>query len=330
MPVLSRIAALALLWLGVALSSAPLAAPASAQPIAGKPLKLVVPFGPGGSGDTIARLIALHLPERIGQPVVVENRMGAGGNIGADAVAKSEADGSTLLMAANYLAIAPGLYKKMSYDPIKDLAPVTLVGSIPMVLVVNPAVPARSVAELVALAKAKPGDLAYATPGLGTSTHLATELFKQQAGIELRHVPYRANPLAMNDVIGGQIPVFFDFVTTGAPHVRAGKVRGLATTGRKRPPVLPELPTMIEAGVADFEATTWIAVFAAAGTPRNTIVRLHDEMAAILALPAVKERLDTFGVDIAAAGPDQLAALLKSNTEKWGAVIAKAGIARLD
>jgi tripartite-type tricarboxylate transporter receptor subunit TctC len=328
MPVLSRIATLALLGLGVALSSAP--STASAQSIVGKPLKFVVPFGPGGSGDTIARLIGHYLPERIGQPVVVENRMGAGGNIGADAVAKSEPDGTTLLMAANYLAIAPGLYKKMSYDPIKDLAPVTLVGSIPMVVVVNPAVPAQSIVELVALAKSRPGELTYATPGLGTSTHLATELFKQQTGTDLRHVPYRANPLAMNDVIGGQVPVFFDFVTTGAPHVRAGKVRGLATTGLKRSPVLPELPTMIEAGVPDFEATTWIAVFAAAGTPRNIIVRLHDEMAAILRLPAVKERLGTFGLDIAAEGPDQLGALLKSDTEKWGAVIQKAGIARLD
>jgi tripartite-type tricarboxylate transporter receptor subunit TctC len=196
--------------------------------------------------------------------------------------------------------------------------------------VVNPALPAQTVAELVALARTKPGELAYATPGLGTSTHLATELLKQQTGIELRHVPYRANPLAMNDVIGGQVPVFFDFVTTGAPHVRAGKVRGLATTGLARSPVLPELPTMIEAGVADFEATTWIAVFAAAGTPRNTIVRLHDEMAAILALPAVKDRLGTFGLDIAAEGPDRLGTLLKSDTEKWGAVIQKAGIERLD
>ena len=326
MPILSRVAALALLGLGVALSTAP----SGAQSIASKPLKFVVPFGPGGSGDTIARLIGLHLPERIGQPVVVENRMGAGGNIGADAVAKSDPDGTTLLMAANYLAIAPGLYKKMSYHPIKDLAPITLVGSIPMVVVVNPAVPAQSIAELVALAKSKPGDLAYATPGLGTSTHLATELFKQQTGTDLRHVPYRANPLAMNDVIGGQVPVFFDFVTTGAPHVRAGKVRGLATTGLKRSPVLPELPTMIEAGVSDFEATTWIAVFAAAGTPRDTIIRLHNEMAAILAMPAVKERLGTFGLDIVAEGPDQLGALLKADTEKWAAVIQKAGIARLD
>jgi tripartite-type tricarboxylate transporter receptor subunit TctC len=326
MPLLSRIVAPAALGLAVALT--PL--PSLAQPLASKPLKFVVPFGPGGSGDTIARLLAAHLPERIGQPVVVENRMGAGGNIGADAVAKSEPDGSTLLMAANYLAIAPGLYKKMGYDPIKDLAPVTLVGSIPMVVVVNPAVPAKSIAELVALAKAKPGDLAYATPGLGTSTHLATELFKQQTGTDLRHVPYRANPLAMTDVIAGQVPVFFDFVSTGAPHVRAGKVRGLATTGLKRSAVLPELPTMIEAGVPDFEATTWIAVFAAAGTPRNTIVRLHNEMVAILAMPAVKERLDAFGLDIAGDGPDALGGLLKSDTQKWSAVIAKAGIPPLD
>jgi len=326
MPVLSRIAALALLGLGVALSSVP----AVAQSVVSKPLRFIVPFGPGGTGDTIARLIGQHLPERIGQPVVVENRMGAGGNIGADAVAKSDPDGATLLMAANYLAIAPGMYKKMNYDPIKDLAPVTLVGSIPMVLVVNPAVPARTVAELVALAKSKPAELAYATPGLGTSTHLASELFKQQTGTDIRHVPYRANPLAMNDVIGGQIQVFFDFVSTGAPQVQSGKVRGLATTGLKRSPVLPELPTMIEAGVPNFEATTWIAVFAAAGTPRNTIVRLHNEIAAILAMPAIKERLSAFGLDIAAEGPDPLGALLKSDTEKWSAVIAKAAIARID
>jgi tripartite-type tricarboxylate transporter receptor subunit TctC len=326
MPVLSRIVALALLGFGCALSSAP----SAAQSIVSKPLRFVVPFGPGGSGDTIARLIGLHLSERIRQPVVVENRMGAGGNIGADAVAKSEPDGGTLLMAANYLAMAPNLYTKMSYDPMKDLAPVTMVGNVPMVVVVNLAVPAQSIAELIKLAKAKPGELSYATPGHGTSTHLASELFKQLAGIDMRHVPYRANPLAMNDVIAGQVPVFMDLVTTGAPHVRGGKVRGLATTGPKRSPVLPELPTMIEAGVPNFDVTTWIAVFAAGGTPRDTAARLHKEIAAILAMPAVKERLETFGIDISGDGPDQLAAILKSDTEKWGAVVRKAGIARLD
>lgn len=326
MPVLSRVAALVML----SMAAASVPAPSPAQPVVSKPLRFVVPFGPGGSGDTIARLIGQHLSERIGQPVVVENRMGAGGNIGADAVAKSDPDGTTLLMAANYVAIAPSLYKKMSYDPMKDLAPVTLIGSTPMVVVVNLSVQAATIPELIALAKSKPGELAYASPGLGTSTHLACELFKQKAGIDLRHVPYRSNPLAMNDVLGGQIPVFMDLVTTGAPHVRGGKVRGLATTGVKRSAVLPELPTMMEAGVPDFDVTTWIAVFAAGGTPRGTTERLHKEIAAILAMPAVKERLSTFGIDIAAEGPDRLGALLKSDTERWGAVIQKAGIARID
>jgi tripartite-type tricarboxylate transporter receptor subunit TctC len=304
--------------------------PSQAQPLPAKPLKFIVPFGPGGSGDTLARLIGQHLSERIGQPVVAENRMGAGGNIGADVVAKSEPDGTTLLMGANYVTIAPSLYKKMSYDPIKDLVPVTMIGSIPFVLVVNNAVNARSVAELIALAKSKPNEFAYATPGLGTSTHLATELFKQQTGTEIRHVPYRANPLAMNDVIGGQIQVFFDFVTTGAPQVRADKVRGLGTTGLKRSHVLPELPTMVEAGVPGFEVSTWIAVFAAGGTPRPIVNRLHNELTAILALPAVKERLGTLGYDIAAQGPDELAAVVKADTAKWAAVIEKAGIAKID
>ena len=325
---MSVIAHAVVLALGLGLALSP--APSSAQSLPAKPLKFIVPFGPGGSGDTLARLIGQHLSERIGQPVVAENRMGAGGNIGADVVAKSEPDGTTLLMGANYVAIAPNLYKKMSYDPVKDLAPVTNIGSIPMVLVVNNAVPAKTVAELVALVKSKPGEFAYALPGLGTSTHLASELFKQHAGIDMRPVPYRANPLAMTDVIAGQVPVFFDFVTTGAPQVRAGRVRGLATTALKRTPALPELPTMIEAGVPDFEATTWIAVFVAGATPRNIVLRLHSEIAAILALPAVKERLTTLGYNISGDGPDQLAALVKSDTAKWGAVIQKAGIAKIE
>jgi tripartite-type tricarboxylate transporter receptor subunit TctC len=326
MPVLSRVAALALIGLAFALSPVP----SHAQSLPSKPIKFIVPFGPGGSGDTLARLIGHHLSERIGQPVVAENRMGAGGNIGADVVAKSEPDGTTLLMGANYVAIARNLYKKMSYDPAKDLAPVTNIGNIPMVLVVNNSVPARTVAELIALVKSKPGEFAYALPGLGTSTHLASELFKQQAGIDMRPVPYRANPLAMTDVIAGQVPVFFDFVTTGAPQVLSGRVRGLATTGLKRSPALPDLPTMIEAGVVNFEASTWIAVFVAGGTPRNIVMRLHREIAAILALPAVKNRLTALGYDISADGPDQLAALIKADTAKWGAVIQKAGIAKID
>jgi tripartite-type tricarboxylate transporter receptor subunit TctC len=323
---LSRVAAMLLFGLGLGLSCAP----SQAQPLPAKPLRFIVPFGPGGTGDTLSRLIGQHLSERIGKPVVVENRMGAGGNIGADVVAKSDPDGTTLLMGANYVTVAPSLYKRMSYDPMKDLAPVTLIGSVPSVLVVNNSVAANTVAELIALAKSKPNEFAYATPGLGTSTHLATELFKQQTGTEIRHVPYRANPLAMNDVIGGQIQVFFDLQTTGAPQVRAGKVRGLATTGLKRSQLLPELPTMIEAGVPNFEVSTWIAIFTRAGSPRETIDRLHSDIAAILAMPAVKDRLTTLGYDVAAAGPAELAALMKSDTERWAAVIEKAGIAKID
>ena len=326
MAVLCRGAALGLIGLALTLPCQP--SQAQWQPT--KPIKFIVPFGPGGSGDTLARLIGHHLSERIGQPVVAENRMGAGGNIGADVVAKSDPDGTTLLMGANYVAISPSMYKKMSYDPAKDLAPVTNIGSIPMVLVVNNAVAAQSVAELVTLIKSKPGEFTYALPGLGTSTHLASELFKQQAGIDMRPVPYRANPLAMTDVIAGQVPVFFDFVTTGGPQVRNGKVRGLATTALKRSPALSELPTMVEAGFANFEATTWIAVFVAGGTPRNIVMRLHSEIAAILALPAVKDRLTTLGYEISGDGPDQLAALIKSDTAKWAAVIEKAGIAKID
>lgn len=326
MPKLSRAAAFAIAGLGLALSNLPL----WAQSLPSKPIRFIVPFGPGGSGDTLARLIGQHLSERVGQPVVVENRMGAGGNIGADAVAKSDPDGTTLLMGANYVTIAPSLYKKMNYDPIKDLAPITLVGRIPNVLVVNLQIPAQSVGELIALAKSKPGELTYATPGLATSTHLATERFKQQTGTDVRHVPYRANPLAMNDVIGGQISMFFDFVTTGAPQVRAGKVRGLATTGTKRSHVLPELPTMIEAGVPDFDESTWLAIFAAGATPKPVVVRLHNEIAAILSTAAVKDRLTTLGYEIAAEGPDTLAGVMKSDTDKWSAVIRKAGIERID
>jgi tripartite-type tricarboxylate transporter receptor subunit TctC len=303
---------------------------AVAQTVPSKPLKFIVPFGPGGSGDTIARLIGQHLTERTGQTVIAENRMGAGGNIGADAVAKSDPDGSTLLMGANYVSISPSLYRKMNYDPIKDLAPVTLIGSIPKVLTINLAIPANNVTQLIALAKSKPGEFAYGTPGLGTSTHLTTELFKQRTGIDIRHVPYRSNPAAMTDLIAGQIQVFFDFVSTGAPQVQGGKVRGLATTGLKRAASLPDLPTMIEAGVPNFESATWIAVFAAGGTPRPTLQRLHNEIAAILALPAVRERLGTFGLEITAEGPDALGALVKSDTERWRGVIQKAGIERID
>jgi len=258
--------------------------------------------------------------------VVVENKPGAGGNLGTDYVAKAAPDGYTLLMSPSSIAIAPHLYTKLSFDPVKDFVPVTLVGSIPMVVVVTPDFPAKSIAELIAMAKTKPGDIPYASAGNGTTNHLAVELFKITTGIDLLHVPYRGNPLAIMDVIGGRVPVFFDFVLTGLPHVRDGKVRALATTGLHRSAVLPDVPTVIEAGVPNFEAATWFGVFAPARTPREITDKLNAEILDILTLPALRERLTGLGVDIIAEGPEQLAALTAADLAKWGPIIQKAGV----
>ena len=306
------------------------AASSPAQPYPSKPIKLISAFSPGGSSDTLARIIGQHLAERLGQAVLVESRTGAGGNIGADSVAKSPPDGHTLLMGTSSFPVAVNLYRKLSYDLVRDLAPVTLIGGTTMLLVAHPNLPVRTIAELVALAKAKPGDIAYATAGQGTVNHLNMELFSGQMGITLRHIPYRSNPLAMNDVIPGHVPVFLDFITTGAPHVRAGKVRALATTGLTRSALLSDVPTMMEAGVPKYEAQAWFGVFASGGTPRAVIDRLHAEIAAILAMPTVKERLNTLGVDITIGNPDQLAALVKADIEKWRVVIQRAGIDKVD
>ena len=215
--------------------------PASAQAYPTKPIRIINPFSPGGSSDTLARTIGQYLTERLGQSVLVESRTGAGGNIGAEAAAKSPADGYTLLMGTSFLPLAVNMHRKLGYDLVRDLAPVTLIGGTAMLLVVNPQVPARTLGELAALAKAKPGELSYATPGLGTPNHLAMELLVDRLGVSLRHVPYRSNPLAMNDLIAGHVPVLLDFVSTGAPHVRTGAARALASTGRTRAAVLPEV-----------------------------------------------------------------------------------------
>ena len=301
-----------------------------AQNYPSKPIKFINAFSPGGSSDTLARVIAQHLTERLGQPVIVESRTGAGGNIGADSVAKAAPDGYTLLMGTASLPVATNLYRKLNYDLVKDLAPVTLIGGTSMVLVVNARFPAKTVAELVAMAKSKTGEIAYASPGQGTLNHLDVELFAGKMGINLRHIPYRSSPLAMNDVIAGHVPVFLDFITTGAPHVRSGKVRALATTGLVRSAVLPEIPTMIEAGVTDYHAQAWFGVFTTGGTPRPIIDRLHTEIATILAIPSVKERLNSLGLEITVGNPDQLAALVRTDIEKWRGVVERSGVEKTD
>jgi tripartite-type tricarboxylate transporter receptor subunit TctC len=302
------------------------ALPASAQNYPSRSIAVVVPFPAGGSADTLARLIGQMLSERLGQAVIVENKPGAGGNLGTDAVAKAAPDGYTLLLTPSSIAIAPALYTKLPFDPIKDFAPVTLLGSIPMVVVVYPEFPPKTLAELIALAKAKPGEISYASAGNGSTNHLAVELFKIKTGIDMLHVPYRGNPLAVVDVIAGRVPVFFDFVLTGLPHVREGKVRALAVTGAHRSQVLPDVPTVAEAGVPGFEASTWFAVYAPAGTKPEIVEKLNTEILAVLALPKIRERLTALGVDILAEGPQGLAALTKSDLEKWGPIVQKAGV----
>ena len=248
--------------------------------------------------------------------------------IGADAVAKSPPDGYTLLGGTSFLPLAVHTHKKLPFDLLKDLTPVTLIGGTSMLLVAHPSLPAKSMAELIALAKSRPGELTYASPGTGTPNHLAMELLNDQVGVSMRHVPYRSNPLAMNDVIAGHVPMLLDFVSTGAPHVRSGAVRALGTTGPKRAKVLPDVPTMMEAGVANFQTQAWFAVFAPGGTPSDIIAKLNTEIAAVLAMPAVQERLDALGIELTVGGPDQLAALIKSDLATWGPVVAKSGMAK--
>ena len=302
------------------------ALPAQAQSYPTRSVTVVVPFPAGGSADTLARLIGQYLGDRLGQTFVVENKPGTGGNIGTDFVAKAMPDGYTLLLTPSSIAIAPSLYAKLAYDPVRDFAPVTLLGSIPMVVVVTPGFPAKTIAELIALAKAKPGEISYASAGNGSTNHLAVELFKSMTGIEMLHVPYRGNPLAVVDVIAGRVPVFFDFVLTGLPHIREGKVRALATTGGHRSQVLSDVPTVAESGVPGFEASTWFAVYAPAGTPPAIVEKLNKEVLAVLAMPAMRERLTALGVDILAEGPEALAALTRSDLEKWGPIVQKAGV----
>jgi tripartite-type tricarboxylate transporter receptor subunit TctC len=306
-----------------------LAAPNSnlfAQSYPTRPIRIIVTFPPGGSSDTLTRVVAQEMSESLGQPVVIENRTGAGGNIGVEAAAKSPPDGYTLLSSSSSLPLAGVLYSKLNFDPLNDFAPIAMIGSSPMLVTVNPKVAATSIQELIALAKQKPGEIAYASAGHGSMNHLAVELFKLQTGIDVRHVPYRGNPLAAIDVISGHVPLFFDYLLTGLPHVKDGKLRALATTGDKRTPALPELPTVSEAGVPGFEASLWFAFFAPAGTPKEIVEKLTRSVQGALAKPAVKARLDTLGVDVDAQGPEKLAAVMKSDFAKWKEVREKTGL----
>ena len=290
---------------------------------------MIVTYPPGGGADTVARLLSPKLGEGLGQPVLVENRPGASGTIGADLVAKSPADGYTLMLDASAYAVNPSLYPKLPYDPLKAFRPVTVLVLFPNVLVVNPEVPARSVGELVALAKSQPGKIAYASSGNGSAQHLAAELFRQRAGLDMVHVPYKGGGPALQDVMGGQVPVFFANMASGLSHVKSGKLRALAVTGAKRSASLPNVPTVAEAGIPGYEVYEWNAVFAPAGTSEAIVKRLHAEIVKVLALPEVRDRITALGGEIAATSPGEADRWVRAQIEVWSRVVKTAGIGRL-
>ena len=291
-----------------------------------RPVKVIVPSPPGGGTDILARVLAQHLSKALGQPFFVENKAGAGNMIGIEFVAHAPADGYTVLVVPSTLALNSVLYKKVPYDPVRDFSPVTLAATAPNVLVVNPALPAKSLAEFIALAKAKPGALSYGTPGIGTSPHLSMELLKSMAGIDLQHVPYRGTAAAVTDVIGGQIAATFANAFTAKPQVDSGRVRALAVSGPNRLNAFPGVPPVAEAGVPGYEAMQWYGLAVPAGTPAPIIARLHAEAAKALQSDEMKEKLALDGAQPVGSSPAEFAALIRRELEKWTRVVRAAGI----
>ena len=292
-----------------------------------RPVKIIVPFAPGGSTDVVARILAEKLAVELKQSFIVDNRPGASGNIGADAVAKSPADGYTLLMGTTgVLSINGHLYKNLAYDPEKDFAPVSYTSLITNILVVNPDVPARTVPELIRLAKSKPGALTFASSGAGSSTHLSGELFKSMTGIDILHVPYRGSSQALIDLIGGQVTMLFDNAPSAIPFIQQGKLRALAVTSTKRLPNLPDIPTIEESGVKGYESLSWSGILAPAATPRPIINKLNAAIERILAMDDVKQRFATLGVEPVGGTPEAFARHVRAESDKWGKVIKAANI----
>jgi len=316
--------------LAIGLLLACLAPLASAQAYPNHAIRLVVPFPAGGTTDILARAVAQKLTESLGQSVVVDNRPGAGGNIGADVVAKSQPDGYTLLMGTvGTHAINPSVYAKMPYDHIKDFVPVVLVAGVPNVLVVNPSLPVNSVADLIKLAKAKPGTINFASSGNGTSIHLSGELFKTMAGVDMTHVPYKGSAPALTDLIAGQVQVMFDNLPSSLPQIKAGKLHAIAVTSLQRAPALPDVPTMSESGLPGFEASSWFGVLGPAGTPPAVVAKLNGEVNKWLQTPQAREQLLAQGAQAAGGSPEQFAAFIRAETDKWAKVVKASG-AKID
>jgi tripartite-type tricarboxylate transporter receptor subunit TctC len=308
-----------------ALAASALTASAMAQ-FPNKPIKIVVPFTAGGTTDILARAVGGELQKALGQPVVIENRAGAGGNIGADVVAKSPADGYTLLMGTvGTHAINVTLYPKMPYDAVKDFAPVSLVAGVPNVLVAAPSFAPNTVKEVIDLARKEAGKLTFASSGSGTSIHLSAELFKMLTKTEMTHVPYKGSAAALPDVMSGQVSIMFDNAPTVVPHIRGGKLKAIAVTSTKRSPALPNVPTVAEAGVEGFDASSWFGVLAPAGTPKDIVDKLSQTIAKALQTAEMKERLSSQGADAVGSTPEQFSAHIKSEIEKWAKVVKASG-----
>jgi len=291
-----------------------------------KPVRLVVPFAPGGSTDIIGRIVAQRLAEGWGQPVLVENKPGAATTIGNDYVAKAAPDGYTLLLAPAPFVITQFIYPKLPYDGRRDFAPVALLATTPFVLVAHPAVPASDVQSLVALARARPGTINYASPGSGSVPHLAMELFKARAGVDLIHIPYKGGGPAVTDVVGGQVALLFSPPIEVSQHVKAGRLKVIAATTAQRIPALPEVATIDESGYRGFEVLTWFGVFAPAATPRDVVGRIAGELARALDAPEVREKLGGQGAEVAFKGPEDFGRFLAGEYEKWGAAVKAAGV----
>jgi tripartite-type tricarboxylate transporter receptor subunit TctC len=299
---------------------------AQAQAFPAKPIKIVVTFPLGGAPDILSRLFGAKMQETWGQPVIVDNRPGAGGNIGADYVAKSPPDGYTLVMGTvGTHAINASLYSKMPYDPVRDFVPVILVAQTPNLLVVNNNVPAKTVQELIEYAKAHPAKVFFGSPGIGTSIHVSGELFNTMAGVKTVHVPYKGRQFAIPDLLAGQIQMMFDNMPSALPLAKEGKLRALAVTSAKRHPAAPDIPTMSESGLPGFDATSWFAVYAPAGTPADVVAKLNTEFNRIMTLADVREKLAGIGLDVAGGSPEVLAAYTRSELAKWAKVVRESG-----
>ena len=303
--------------------------PAQADDYPGKPIKIIIAQAAGGASDVLVRLLAQKLTENLGQQVVIENRPGAGANIGAEIAARSAPDGYTIFVASLPHAIAPSLYKNLSYDLLKDFAPIALAAEEQFCLVVHPSLPATNVKDFVAFLKRHSGAVSYGSTGNGAANHLAMELLQSMAGVKLVHVPYRGSSFALTDAINGRVPVLFVNLSPVSGHLQSGKLRALATTSAKRTPAAPELPTIAEAGLRDYEVSLWYGLLAPANTPQAIVQRLHGEVTRIIALPPVREQWAVLGAEPVSTTPEQFAAFIKDDIVKWQKVIRDSG-AKMD